>query len=240
MSYGISFDFWNTLYANGPEDLRREKRTEYFYQLIRSKKIITIDQIKDVFDLSFDYFITEWKGKHRTPTTVERIQFMTNVLEVELDQGEIEETYHYFSGIIEEIPPANINGISELLPQLSRRFNLGIISDTGYISGWHIRKFLEQQNILQHFQSLLFSDEQGLSKPHRDMFLRTSENLGVHPERLIHIGDLERTDIGGAVDAGCIAVLFTGASGNNGSDTLAQYILSDYSELEEILASIIN
>lgn len=238
MDFAISFDFWNTLFADGMEPDRRQLRIDYFYNLVSKKSDISRKDTETAFDVSSDYFLNEWRNKFRTPATAERIIIMADYLKVELDKNEIENCRKYFAEIIKEIPPLEIPWVKNIIPQLSGKFKLGIISDTGYISGQYIREFLQENDLVKYFDSVLFSDEQGYSKPHRQMFLKTAQNLGTIPQKLIHIGDLERTDIEGAKASGCKAILFTGASGKNGHPTSADFVMNDYKELEQILSRI--
>ena len=50
-----------------------------------------------------------------------------------------------FGRLILEIPPIEINGVRNVIRSLAKEFPLGIISDTGYIAGRHIRNFLEKE-----------------------------------------------------------------------------------------------
>ncbi len=53
------------------------------------------------------------------------------------------------------------------------------------------------------FDSALYATLSLPAKPAPDMFLRAAEELGVSPERILHVGDNAHTDISGAREAGC-------------------------------------
>jgi len=57
---------------------------------------------------------------------------------------------------------------------------------------------------------MAFSDEVGVAKPQAAMFETAARGLGVNPSELLHIGDLEPTDIEGARAIGAKAALFGG------------------------------
>ena len=165
---------------------------------------------------------------------------MAAYLNLPFEDTEINDLTRIYGNMIFKIPPAQIVDMKAVVEKLSQSFRLGIISDTGYISGVYIRKFLEQENILRFFQSTVFSDEQLHSKPHKSVFIKTAESLGIHMRDLIHIGDLERTDIAGAKNAGCIAVKFTGVHNDLADQENAHFVLNDYPSLFSILNQLIN
>ena len=52
--------------------------------------------------------------------------------------------------------------------------------------------------ILSYFDTLTFSDELGVAKPSRQIFLETLDNLGVQPNETVHVGDHLTPDVLGA------------------------------------------
>ena len=121
---------------------------------------------------------------------------------------------------------------------ISKRYPLGIISDTGYISGKFIRKFLDKEGLLHYFKSLIFSDEQTYCKPHPSVFELTSNKLQVDPAMMIHIGDLEKTDIIGAKKSGWTSIKFIGASSDSVSGSKADYTIDHFNLFPQLLDSI--
>jgi putative hydrolase of the HAD superfamily len=160
---------------------------------------------------------------------------MASFLKIAMKPDHTEELADYFARIIFDIPPREIAHLKKILPQICAKYPLGIISDTGYISGKYIRKFLEKENVLQYFTSLYFSDEHAHSKPHESVFKHTAKNLGVQLNQLMHIGDLERTDIAGALNSGCIAVKYTGIHTDQPDNGHAHFVISDYTQLKEVV-----
>ncbi len=216
MNYGISFDFWNTLYGNGPESKRQKLRAGYFRKTIAKYKKYKLKTVKTAFSASTDLFIQNWRYKQRTPTPPERIQYMA------------------------KIPPQNIRSVNTIIAQLAAKYPLGIISDTGYITGEYIRDFLEKEQLLPHFHSLVFSDEQKYCKPHASVFRLTCNSLKVDCSRLIHIGDLEHTDVKGVNDAGGISIKYIGNHINTSGDSRADYTIDSYEALPHLIDKIIS
>jgi len=224
----ISFDFWNTLYADGAENIRMDRRKALFKNIVTAYRSVPENEINTAFDLSFEYFITEWKDKMRTPTAAERISLMIHHLKMNLPEIKIQDLAEEFGGLIMEIPPLEITGVKRIVRMLAEEYPLGIISDTGYISGRHIREFLEKEGILDYFSSFMFSDEQDHSKPHFSVFKKTAEQLNIPLNRLIHIGDLERTDVRGALNAGCQSIKFTGANHRSTEKSQTMFVAHTY------------
>jgi len=244
MKFGISFDFWNTLYGNGAENERAKKRKIFYYKIVNKYSEISMDSVEKAFTISTEYFIQQWRKKFRTPTTSERLNLMNETLQIQMLSEDAENIIHYFGQLIFEIPPTELTNLKQSVEELASRYSLGIISDTGYISGRYIRQFLKKENMLKYFSSCVFSDEQKNSKPHKSVFELTSNNLNVPISNLIHIGDLERTDIEGAANAGCKSVLYIGAPWENGKPTKADSVINDHcflaGEIEKLVWKIIN
>ena len=126
-----------------------------------------------------------------------------------------------------------------MLPILAEKYKLGLISDTGYSPGTHLRKLMKDNDILDYFTSFSFSNETGVSKPHEKAFNTILHELNINPSHSLHIGDIERTDVVGANNTGMISVLFTGVDSeferNNPEVTSADITINHWEELKESL-----
>ena len=137
MPRAISFDFWNTLYADGAEDKRRILRKEYFASIISSYRDLELGEIEQAFTAGSKFFLDNWINHSITPTAAERTRFMAKYLSV------------------------------------------------------------------------------GLSED--------------------HVGDLERTDVAGAINAGCTSIKFTGANHDIVEGGRAHHIVAKYEDLLKML-----
>jgi FMN phosphatase YigB (HAD superfamily) len=70
------------------------------------------------------------------------------------------------------------------------------------------------------------------------MFERTAAAMGVAPNELLHIGDLEPTDIAGIHAVGGVGALFAGANDRFAENTTAEYVFHHWSEFLDILPGI--
>jgi len=238
--FGISFDFWNTLYSNGDEPKRHDLRVEYFYNIASNYIKIDRNTIEKAFRASTKFFVYEWQNNCRTPSASERIQYMANLLSIQLEENDIDKTSEYFGRLIFSVPPQNTSINLNIVKQLAENYPLALISDTGYISGKFIREFLQKEGIISFFKSLVFSDEEEFCKPHTSVFQKTCKKLIIPCSQLIHIGDLEYTDIKGAKDSGCIGIRYTGWNNGPPDDSQADHIINNYNELFQRIGSITN
>jgi FMN phosphatase YigB (HAD superfamily) len=235
MKYGISFDFWNTLYGDGSEENRLTLRVKYLQNIINYYKQVDEEEVVAAFSHSTQFFLHEWKNNKRTPSAEERIVFMADKLHVSLPDKLVDQIVSYFGYMIFEIRPREIKPIKSIIPELAKEFPLGIISDTGYISGKYIKSFLEREGLSSYFNSMVFSDEQQHSKPHSSVFELMAAELSIPVNKLIHIGDLERTDIEGALNAGCACIRYVGEKFSEPLESRANIVIKDYKLLRQCL-----
>ena len=180
-----------------------------------------------------------WREEHRSITSERCLHEILLALDADLPEGvltdlcrAIEEVFLHSDG------PHLVPGVAETLPRLSRRYRLGIISDTGLTPGRVLRELLHRDGLLLHFHALTFSDETGTTKPLPEQFLRTLDALKARPEQSAHIGDLPETDLVGARAVGMKAVLFLGESQRQDGQTMADATFEKYDELENLLEKL--
>jgi putative hydrolase of the HAD superfamily len=131
----------------------------------------------------------------------------------------------------------------QTLADLSTRYKLAVISDTGLTPGRVLRQLLQEDEISHYFTHLTFSDELGRSKPHPDTFLSTLAALGATPGQAVHVGDLLRTDVAGAQAVGMRGVQYTGliqddwiaASDVSARTVVPDAIINSHTELTPLL-----
>lgn len=88
-----------------------------------------------------------------------------------------------------------------------RRLRVGLICNTGYTPGYAIRRLFARWEILDLFDDLAFSNEEGIRKPESELFHRVAGRLATEPSQIAHVGDDLITDVAGAKRAGYRAVL---------------------------------
>ena len=176
-----------------------------------------------------------WRDEHRGYTTADRIRWLLAQLAIERP----EECEHIARAVVEiddsltAVPPPLLDGAAEGIHTLASRFKLGIISDTGFVSGRAQDRLLAQDGLLEHFSATVYSVDVGHAKPRPEPFHRALERLGVSPGDAIHVGDIERTDIAGALSVGMRAVRLDQMRPGGSSD--AEYVATSYEDLVRYL-----
>ncbi len=180
-----------------------------------------------------------WQEEHRTLPAAERVSSILNHLDVAVSEPVLATIVARFEEGILERPPVLIAGAREALSSLAQRYRLGIISDVGFSPGRVLKQVLADNDLLDVFESLVFSDEAGRAKPHIEVFERTARSLSAGHEAMVHVGDLERTDIIGAKRAGFRAIRFTGITPmEEGETTIADFVTDDLTDIPRLVGML--
>jgi putative hydrolase of the HAD superfamily len=233
----VSIDFWNTLVkgrSNGQK--RHHIRIAAIRETGEKHGIeLTEDQIVEAFSFVSNVFDEIWFGRQRTLNSPELLKMLLGRLSLEPTSGEIKHLEEVFEQSLLNAPPDPADGVIEAVPKLAEVYPLAVISDTMYTSGRTLRTYLEQLGLLSHFQSFVFSDEAGYSKPNVKAFQKVMETAGAIPERSFHIGDMDQTDVTGARNAGMFAILYTGVSDSSAESNHADAVFEHWHDIVNYL-----
>lgn len=208
----ITIDFWNTLFDSNNHEKRYKYRNDIF--LDETAKLgLSVDEklLDEAIKESWRFFEDHWMTNHRTPESSELVNVIWKQLNLPNEKNSFDRIVTSYEDSLFEHPPLLIDGVSEMLPKLAEKYKLGLISDTGYSPGTHLRRLMADNNILDYFTSFSFSNETGVSKPNEKAFNTILHELKIDPTHALHIGDIERTDVVGANNTGMISVMFTGS-----------------------------
>jgi putative hydrolase of the HAD superfamily len=132
-------------------------------------------------------------------------------------------------------PPAIDQGARAALEALAAGgVLLAVVSNTMRTPGEVVRQILDRAGLLPLFGVLTFSDECGIRKPARAIFLRTLEELGVPAEHAVHVGDDSILDVEGARDAGMRVIQVT-ADGRATAPVKPHAVIRHFGELPAAL-----
>lgn len=205
-----SFDLWQTLIRSNPDF--KLKRAEYFFNHFnRQNKSIdeVISIIRDIDIMcnstnevvganihAYEMYtmILHKLGYDLSPFTQKDIQSICNIVEV----------------IFLNNPPVlydqdTLNVLKELK---SSGATISILSNTAFIQGVTLRKFIETE-LKDIFLFQMYSDETGSSKPNKKMFIDMMYSVyrfrlmsPITQQHIVHVGDNIISDIGGATNIG--------------------------------------
>jgi len=240
MIKAITFDFWQTLYADSPElngkreALRIERCQEFLAERGYSA---TRDEIGAGFQAAYN-LVSEMWHQHRGVSVETCMLRLVDSLQIHLDPTDIERLIVSVGRAFFDSPPKLMPFAKEVLARLHTKYHLAIISDAGLTPGRMVRQLMERDGLLDYFDVQTFSDETLYTKPKIVQFHSTLKQLNVEPAEAVHIGDLVRTDVVGAKNAGMKAIRFSGATLTEQDDALSDAVVDDYRQLEAAIAQL--
>lgn len=230
----ITFDYWMTLFREQDRDKRHEYRVDAFCQATGASPSVVSRSLQEAHEDFFRVHVSE----QRTLAPRDAVNMVCTSLEQTIDEATARELTEVFATAIHVYPPAVIDGALDAVKAAAARGPIGIISDSGMSPGSSLRKLLDDYGFTPYFTVMTFSDELGVAKPQAPMFQRTAEAMGVASSELLHIGDLEPTDIAGIHGVGGVGALFAGANDRFAANTSAEYVIHHWSEFLEMLPNI--
>jgi HAD superfamily hydrolase (TIGR01509 family) len=136
---------------------------------------------------------------------------------------------------VRELPVCNtpVSGAVQLIRELSRKYQVGAVSDG--LPDVQYRK-LETLGLKNMLPCVVLSEEISLRKPNPGIFLRAALLLGRQPDECLFIGDSYTSDIVGAKNAGMQACWFnrTKSQIQNGG-IKPDFVVGDLSEIPKLL-----
>ncbi|NBC16979.1 MAG: HAD-IA family hydrolase [Bacteroidetes bacterium] len=236
----LTIDFWNTIVvARTGGERRQQQRFEQLRRVVQQHRPDASDDlITDAYRTAVDRFDHSWREQQHTPRTSDLVAVIWETLGFDVEDAVHRETVRVFEEGLLHGSPDFAEGLEDALAWAAGRYPLGIISDTMFSPGRVIRQLLDARGVRQHFQSFVFSDETGFSKPDVRAFEQAAQGLGVAPSELAHIGDLRRTDVAGARTADAGAILFTGVRTDDDPAPEPDVILSCWRDLPDVLARL--
>jgi FMN phosphatase YigB (HAD superfamily) len=206
----VTFDFWDTLYDSGNLPERLAFRKEAIRTLIAQYGVELADrEVMQLYTASAREAERWWRDEHRGYTTAERLDWMLERVGVEPrpDCEHVASACDAIDAALLRWPPPLLPGAADAVRALAARVPLAIISDTGFASGRAQNALLEQDGLLHLFRATVYSMDVGHAKPRAEPFAAAVQALAVSsPNDVVHVGDNERTDVGGALAAGLRAI----------------------------------
>ena len=156
---------------------------------------ILLQRWEDLTELHFDRYLRgeiSYAGQRR-----ERIRGLFDIAPSGMSDAKADEVFAVYRAAYErnwELFPDVIDTLDAL-----RRYRLGVITNGGSV---HQRQKLEGVGILDRFAAVVASEDEGVAKPHPDIFRAACESMGAPPSACVHVGDRLDVDAIGASQAG--------------------------------------
>ncbi|MDQ1265091.1 MAG: putative hydrolase of the superfamily, partial [Bacteroidota bacterium] len=200
-----------TIFDSSGGSLRNQYRqSALLREIARFGRQLNHQEFGNAMKVSWENFNRIWRNDYRTPTPEETVKFLFEYLDINYDIESLNNISKEFGESVIHYPPSVMPGCAEAIKELSQKYKLAIVSDTGFSPGSVLKRLLEIVELDVYFSAFSFSDQTGVSKPHPTAFLTALNILGVKPEEALHIGDIEATDIEGAKKIGMRAIRFSG------------------------------
>lgn len=207
MISAVTFDFWNTLYKLPVQGGATRKRVEKFLHIFKKSGISrSADELGQAFKQCWTYADHCQRADEHEITPAGHVRYILELLNIKASPELWQAVYDAYTRALEDSPPQLCDGVRETLSTLANSCALAVICNTGGTPGVLLRKFMQDDGILDYFNFLVFSDEVGWAKPSIHIFQHTLSNLKCRAEQAAHIGDDPVTDIMGAKRAGMTAV----------------------------------
>lgn len=199
----VTFDFWGTLYriSDGTELERGRRRIETVFALFG--RLASPEDIVHAFDQA-----VRLKRPPGEPAVghEERLRLFLSILGAQAGRDQLAEFRRRLVRIALDIPPSPAPGARPCVSRCAGRFELGVVSDTGFTPGEALEQALRRDGFIPPLAAFSWSDETRWAKPDARAFGAALSELGVRPEEAVHVGDLLETDVLGAVRCGMRAI----------------------------------
>jgi HAD superfamily hydrolase (TIGR01509 family) len=204
----LTFDFWDTLYDGTNLEARLRLRRDAVADLLEAYRLTSSPEELDTLYREGGREFERWWRDERGYTTHDRLHWMMRRAGIEPRDAceHVSEAARVIDEALLHYPPPLLDGAADAVAALSKQYPLAIISDTGFASGHAQNALLERDGLLAHFTATIYSCDIGVPKPRREMFDAALSALGTSPGDTLHIGDIERTDVRGALSVGMRAV----------------------------------
>lgn len=232
----VSFDFWNTIAFSNPKF--KTERTDLIFDLLHGK--VARQKISDAFTSVGNAYNLNFENGGGTQSTEELYKDVLNTIGF-ADFCEIPELLNQIFELFLRYPPHLTNGFIKCIESLeSNKVSCSITSNTTFIPGDIIEKFLSNSNLLRHFEFCLFSDREKVAKPNKEIFrklITKAKSLSIETKDILHIGDNVQTDYFGAKACNLHAYHFVISSNKLNHKRFALYTIRDpdnipFSEIE--------
>ncbi len=240
----VTFDLWDTIIVDESDEPKRaamgllpkyQTRRELVWKFLDKHAPIQKELVDVAYAAADAAFRKVWYDQSFTWSVAERLDVVLKGLNRTLPAQEMDELIRLHEEMEFEVQPDLAHGIVEAIKGLHGKYKLGVISDTIFSSGRVLRQLLEVNDIEKYFEAFIFSDQIGCSKPDPRAFMAAAKSLDVDITKIAHIGDRDSKDIKGPQNLGAKGIYTTVVNDRGSSNTTADAICRDYTDLVKIV-----
>ncbi len=240
----VTFDLWDTIIVDESDEPKRatkgllpkhQTRRELVWTFLGKHEPVQKEMVDVAYAAADAAFRKVWYDQSFTWSVAERLDIVLKGLNRTLPAQEMDELIRLHEEMEFEIQPDLAPGIVDAIKGLHGKYKLGVISDTIFSSGRVLRQLLKANDIEKYFDTFIFSDQIGCSKPDPRTFMAAAKGLDVGITRIVHIGDRDSKDIKGPQNLGAKGIYTTVVNDRGSSNTSADAICRDYAELVNII-----
>jgi putative hydrolase of the HAD superfamily len=213
----VTFDFWETLVRDTPENLaaQRALRVRALREaLARVGAPVTEMAAEEAYERSAEILKERYWDRHLDLSCEEQVRLVLDCAAPGAAARMAPALFaravaDYISPVL-DYPPALEPGAAAAVKALAGRgITLGIISNTGRTPGVVLRRLLERHGLLEYFTAISYSDEVRVRKPLKQIFDATLARARRSPAEAAHVGDNPLDDVTGAQQAGMRGIHYT-------------------------------
>jgi putative hydrolase of the HAD superfamily len=232
----VTFDYWNTLVWEEAGHLSGRRKEAWAGLLEEAGFAMERSLLDAVFQRNWERYVEHWTANQQFQS-VRAAEELVEQLGFEVPAHVRRDLIESFTDVAHDAELHLSDGATECLGALrDAGIKLGIICDVGMTPSPVLRAHLDRHGVLELFDHFSFSDEVGHYKPSAVIFEHALNGLGVEPAFTVHVGDIRRTDIAGALAMGMTAVRYTGISDDTSQSTPeGHHVLTSHADLVPIV-----
>ncbi|MCD7838340.1 MAG: HAD-IA family hydrolase [Clostridiales bacterium] len=198
MGKAVIFDIDDTLYSYKAANARA---MDVLFRYARQELDMDEATFRESYDRMMGYQLREYGHTAGCHSRAIRLQLLLEERGLPLRHAAAMNDL-YWNTLLDAMTPSP--GVVELVSTLKERgVRLGVGSDM--TADWQLKK-LDKLGLLNKLDFVVTSEEAGVEKPHRGLFLLCAKKAGCLPEECLFIGDNLQKDVLGAQRAGMEAL----------------------------------
>lgn len=224
--HAVTYDLWRTLVrdrdSHSSDALRRE----------RLKSLLEADdaEVDQLLDDIRAFRHSEWSGQ-RAPTPTAMVSHALSVTGDPAPPELVEQVADCLGTATRDAGVEPLPGAVETLTALGvAGVAVALICDVGVTSSAVTRERVANLG-LDVVPAVILSDEIGVPEPYRAPFAAALAALGAPAGATVHVGDLRRKDVAGAVTSGLRSIRYRGDHDDTNGGPEAEFVIDHHAEL---------